>query len=53
MAAGSIFVFVFAWNEYPFAMIFTTNRAKTAPLILSELMGRRWTAPNGASFLPA
>lgn len=39
IAAGSIFVFVFAWNEYLFAMIFTTNRAKTAPLILSELMG--------------
>ncbi|CAH1692993.1 ABC transporter permease [Hyphomicrobiales bacterium] len=39
MAAGSIFVFVYAWNEYLFAMIFTTNRAKTAPLILSELMG--------------
>lgn len=39
MAAGSIFVFVFAWNEYLFAMIFTTNHAKTAPLILSELMG--------------
>lgn len=39
MAAGSIFVFVYAWNEYLFAMIFTTNHAKTAPLILSELMG--------------
>jgi multiple sugar transport system permease protein len=39
MAAGSIFVFVYAWNEYLFAMIFTTNYAKTAPLILSELMG--------------
>jgi len=39
MAAGSIFVFVFAWNEYLFAMIFSTNQAKTAPLILSELMG--------------
>ncbi|MDN5925842.1 MAG: carbohydrate ABC transporter permease [Hyphomicrobiales bacterium] len=39
MAAGSIFVFVYAWNEYLFAMIFTTNNAKTAPLILSELMG--------------
>jgi multiple sugar transport system permease protein len=39
MAAGSIFVFVFSWNEYLFAMIFTTNQAKTAPLILSELMG--------------
>lgn len=39
MAAGSIFVFVYAWNEYLFAMIFSTNNAKTAPLILSELMG--------------
>lgn len=39
MAAGSIFVFVYAWNEYLFALIFTTNNAKTAPLILSELMG--------------
>lgn len=39
MAAGSIFVFIYAWNEYLFAMIFTTNTAKTAPLILSELMG--------------
>lgn len=39
MAAGSIFVFVYSWNEYLFAMIFSTNRAKTAPLILSELMG--------------
>ena len=39
MAAGSIFVFVYSWNEYLFAMIFSTNQAKTAPLILSELMG--------------
>jgi multiple sugar transport system permease protein len=39
MAAGSIFVFVYAWNEYLFAMIFATKDAKTAPLILSELMG--------------
>ena len=39
MIAGSIFIFVYAWNEYLFAMIFTTSNAKTAPLILSELMG--------------
>ena len=39
MAAGSIFIFVYSWNEYLFAMIFSTNQAKTAPLILSELMG--------------
>lgn len=39
MAAGAIFVFIYSWNEYLFAMIFTTNHAKTAPLIISELMG--------------
>ena len=39
MAAGSIFVFVYSWTDYLFAMIFSTNQAKTAPLILSELMG--------------
>jgi multiple sugar transport system permease protein len=39
MAAGAIFVFVFSWNEFLFAMIFTTQHAKTAPLIISEVMG--------------
>lgn len=39
MAAGAIFVFIYSWNEFLFAMIFTTNQAKTAPLIISELMG--------------
>lgn len=36
--AGALFVFVFAWNEYLFALIFTTDNAKTAPLIISEVM---------------
>jgi multiple sugar transport system permease protein len=39
MAAASIFVFLFSWNEYLFALIFTTQYAKTAPLVISELMG--------------
>lgn len=39
LAAGSIFVFVFSWNEYLYALIFTANYSKTAPLIISELMG--------------
>jgi multiple sugar transport system permease protein len=39
LAAGSIFVFIFSWNEFLFALIFTTQHAKTAPLIISELMG--------------
>jgi multiple sugar transport system permease protein len=36
--AGSIFVFVFAWNEFLFALIFTTENAKTTPLVISEVM---------------
>ncbi len=39
MVATAVFVLVFSWNEYVFAFIFTTTRAKTAPLILSEMMG--------------
>jgi multiple sugar transport system permease protein len=39
MAAGAIFVFIYAWNEYLFALIFTTQHAKTAPLVISEVMG--------------
>ena len=39
MAAGAIFVFIFSWNEFLFALIFTTQHAKTAPLLISEMMG--------------
>lgn len=39
MVAASVFVFVFAWNEFLFAFIFTTTKAKTAPLVLAEIAG--------------
>lgn len=39
MAAGSLFVFIYSWNEFLFALIFTTKDAKTAPLVISEVMG--------------
>lgn len=39
MAAGGIFVFVYSWNEFLFALIFTTQNARTAPLVISEVMG--------------
>lgn len=38
IAAGAIFVFIFSWNEFLFALIFTTSNAKTAPLVISEVM---------------
>lgn len=39
MVAACVFVVVFSWNEYVFALIFTSNTAKTAPLVLSEISG--------------
>lgn len=46
MIAGGIFVFVFSWNEYLFAFIFTSTRAVTAPLVVSNIMdsvaGTQW-----------
>jgi multiple sugar transport system permease protein len=39
MLAVAVFVIVYAWNEFLFAFVFTSTRAKTAPLVLSEMMG--------------
>ena len=39
MLAVAVFVIVFAWNEFLFAFIFTSNNAKTAPLVISEMIG--------------
>jgi len=39
MLAVSVFVIVYAWNEFLFAFIFTSTKAKTAPLVMAEMMG--------------
>jgi multiple sugar transport system permease protein len=39
MVAVAIFVIVYAWNEFLFAFIFTTRRAKTMSLVMSEMIG--------------
>jgi multiple sugar transport system permease protein len=39
MLALAVFVIVFAWNEFLFAFVFTSTRAKTAPLVISEMLG--------------
>ncbi len=39
MLAVAVFVIVYAWNEFLFAFIFTTTKAKTAPLVISEMIG--------------
>jgi multiple sugar transport system permease protein len=37
--AVAVFVAVYSWNEFLFAFIFTATRAKTAPLVISEMIG--------------
>ena len=37
--AVAVFVIVFSWNELLFAFIFTATKAKTAPLVISEMIG--------------
>ncbi len=39
MIAASTFVLIFSWNEFLFAFIFTTTNAKTAPIVISEMVG--------------
>ncbi len=39
IVAVAIFVVVFSWNEYVFALIFTTRNAKTAPVVIGEMLG--------------
>jgi multiple sugar transport system permease protein len=36
--AAALFVIVYAWNEFIFALIFTTRNARTTPLVISEIM---------------
>jgi multiple sugar transport system permease protein len=38
MVAVAIFVVVFAWNEFVFALVFTTTRARTAPVTIAEML---------------
>ncbi len=38
LIAVCIFVVVFAWNEYFFALVFTTRDARTAPVVIGELL---------------
>ncbi len=39
MLAVAVFVIVFAWNEFVFAFIFTSTHARTAPMVLAEIVG--------------
>lgn len=53
LVALTLFVVVFAWNEYVFAMIFTTSAARTAPVVIGEMLstaeGVQWGGVFAAS----
>jgi multiple sugar transport system permease protein len=38
VVAASLFVIVYAWNEFVFALVFTTRIARTTPLVMSEML---------------
>lgn len=37
--ATIIFVLLFAWNDFMFAFLFTSTKAKTAPVLITEMLG--------------
>jgi len=53
LVAVTLFVVVFAWNEYVFAMIFTTSEARTAPVVIGEMLSTAEGVQWGAVFAAA
>jgi multiple sugar transport system permease protein len=47
IAATTVFCLIFAWNEYAFALMLTSERARTAPPGIATMLGRggiEWSA---------
>lgn len=47
LAATTVFCFIFAWNEYAFALMMTSEKARTAPPAIATMLGRggiEWAA---------
>ncbi|RIK45043.1 MAG: sugar ABC transporter permease [Chloroflexi bacterium] len=40
IAATTVFALIFAWNEYAFALMLTSDRARTAPPTIPTILGR-------------
>jgi multiple sugar transport system permease protein len=40
IAATTVFSLIFAWNEYAFALMLTSDRARTAPPAIPTILGR-------------
>ncbi len=47
IAATTVFCLIFAWNEYAFALMLTSDKARTAPPSIASMLGRggiEWAA---------
>lgn len=47
IAATTVFCLIFAWNEYAFSLMLTSDRARTAPPSIATMLGRggiEWSA---------
>lgn len=47
IAATTVFAFIFAWNEYAFSLMLTSQNARTAPPAIATMQGRggiEWSA---------
>jgi multiple sugar transport system permease protein len=54
VAATTVFCLIFAWNEYAFALMMTSEKARTAPPSIPSMIGRggvEWSAIAAGSLL--
>jgi multiple sugar transport system permease protein len=54
IAVTALFVFIFSWNEYLFALIFTRSATQTLPIVLSGMIGGHqihWGELSGLSLI--
>jgi multiple sugar transport system permease protein len=54
IAATTVFCLIFAWNEYAFALMLTSDAARTAPAFIPAMIGRgivEWTAIAAGSLI--
>lgn len=54
IAATTVFCLIFAWNEYAFALMMTSEKARTAPPSIPSMLGRggiEWSAIAAGSLM--
>jgi multiple sugar transport system permease protein len=54
IAATTVFCLIFAWNEYGFALMLTSDTARTAPAFIPSMIGRgivEWTVIAAGSLI--